>query len=335
MTIIITALLPVFVTLLLGYLAAWHHDQDSTSSSVLNKIVLTYTLPLSLFTGTVTTSRDQLIANLPMGAAMLAGLALPFAAALMIARYIFKRSLGESTLQALGISFPAVPFIGFPVLGTIFGAQAATLTVAIGGLITNLLIVPASIVLLTLANAGDQRANQARAGALRGTTQRRSGGAPIEIRDTPRLVGIVCASLKEPVVWAPILAILFVVLGISLPKTLVTSLQLLGSTTSGVSLFASGIILRALTPTVSAPIVASTTARLVIVPGLAFFAFPLSGLTGEALSDSIVALAMPCAVMLIILSVRYKIAEKESASVLFYSYVFSAVSVASAVLLTR
>ena len=43
---------------------------------------------------------------------------------------------------------------------------------------------------------------------------------------------------------------------------------------------------------------------------------------------------MPCAVMVIILSVRYKIAEKESASVLFYSYLFSAVSMTSVVLLT-
>jgi predicted permease len=140
--------------------------------------------------------------------------------------------------------------------------------------------------------------------------------------------------LKEPVVWAPILAILLVALDVTLPKLLVTSLQLLGSTTSGVSFFASGIILRALTPTVSIPIVASTVSRLAVVPALAFFVFPLAGVNGKALSDSVVALAMPCAVMLIILSVRYKIAERESASVLFYSYLFSAVSMTFAVLLT-
>jgi malonate transporter len=31
-TIIIAALLPVFVTLLLGYLAAWHNDYDGASA---------------------------------------------------------------------------------------------------------------------------------------------------------------------------------------------------------------------------------------------------------------------------------------------------------------
>ena len=44
---------------------------------------------------------------------------------------------------------------------------------------------------------------------------------------------------------------------------------------------------------------------------------------------------MPCAVMLIILSVQYKIAQAESASVLLYSYLFSAVSMTLSVLLTR
>ena len=43
---------------------------------------------------------------------------------------------------------------------------------------------------------------------------------------------------------------------------------------------------------------------------------------------------MPCAAMLINFSVRYEIAEKESASVLSYSYLFSAVSMTSAVLPT-
>jgi hypothetical protein len=40
------------------------------------------------------------------------------------------------------------------------------------------------------------------------------------------------------------LSVLFVALGITLPKPLVASLRQLGSTTSGVSLFASSIILR-------------------------------------------------------------------------------------------
>ena len=86
-------------------------------------------------------------------ATLFVGLAVPFLIALTIARIVVRRGLGESTLQALAISFPVVPFIGLPVLGTIFGTQAANKTVVISGLVTNLLILPVSIVLLTIAMA--------------------------------------------------------------------------------------------------------------------------------------------------------------------------------------
>ena len=336
MTTIINALLPVLVTLLLGYFAAWHHDDDSKAAATLNKMVMTYALPLSLFAGTVTISRGQIVANLPLMGAMLVGIAVPFAAALAAARYAFGRSLGESTLQALAISFPAVPFIGIPVLGAIFGAEAATLTVAISGLVTNLVVVPASIILLTLATAGrnGQGAVADHPGAGHGGASCNAGRAKAADAGPP-VAAILLSSLEEPVVWAPVAAVALVFAGVPVPKSLVASLQLLGSTTSGVSLFASGIILRAQTPTVSVPIVTSTAARLAVVPGLALLLFRVAGLGREALSESVVALSMPCAVMLVILSVRYRTAEKESASVMLYSYVLSALSMGAAVLLTR
>lgn len=71
---IISALLPVFVTLLIGYLAAWRHDEDGKAATALNKMVMTFTLPLSLFAGTVTISRNELVQNLPMMAALFVGL---------------------------------------------------------------------------------------------------------------------------------------------------------------------------------------------------------------------------------------------------------------------
>ncbi len=334
---IINALLPVFLTLLLGYFAAWHHDDDGNAATILNKMVMTYTLPLTLFAGTVTISRSQLVSNLPMLAALFVGLVVPFGVALAATRYGFRRGLGESTLQALAISFPAIPFIGIPVLGSIFGAEAATLTVAISGLVTNLIIVPISIVLLSLVAGGEGTKTPDRARDASGSSAPSQGDPSKQKKASPKSgVGqIILSSLQEPVVWAPVLAVVLVFIGIALPKPLISSLQLLGTTTSGVSLFASGIILRAHTPTISWPIVTSTVTRLAIVPGLAYFLLPLCGITGKPMSESVVALAMPCAVMLIILSVRYHIAEKESASVLLYSYVFSAGSMALAVLLTK
>jgi small neutral amino acid transporter SnatA (MarC family) len=62
--------------------------------------------------------------------------------------------------------------------------------------------------------------------------------------------------------------------------------------------------------------------------------FHLAGVAGETLSDPVVPLAMPCAVAPINLSAQYKFAERESASVLLYLCLFSAVGMTSVVLLT-
>ena len=91
---------------------------------------------------------------------------------------------------------------------------------------------------------------------------------------------------RKLVVRAPVLAVVFVAVGPLLPEIVVTPLQLLGWTTSGISLFASGVILRAQKPTISAAVVMSTVLRLAIVPRVALLMFQLLGLTGAALSGS-------------------------------------------------
>src|SRR5450755_4870958 len=82
-TTVVNALLPVVLTLLLGYVAGWHHDADTSVAAVLNRIVLTYALPLALFTGTVANSRAQLLGDLPLAVALLVGLVVADGAAVM------------------------------------------------------------------------------------------------------------------------------------------------------------------------------------------------------------------------------------------------------------
>ena len=57
---ILSALLPMVVTFLLGFVAAWHHDFGPTDAQILNRMVLRYAVPLVLFVGTVSTPRAQL-----------------------------------------------------------------------------------------------------------------------------------------------------------------------------------------------------------------------------------------------------------------------------------
>lgn len=272
---------------------------------MLNRMVITYTLPLGLFAGTVTTARDELTTDLRLGLILLVGMVVPFVATLLIARLLARRRLAESTLQAMAIGLPAIPFVGLPVLGSVFGAGPATLTVAVGSLVTNLVIVPLSLIMLGVA--------------ARGQTKRTTFRS---------VVGTVLASFQLPMVWAPILGLVLVLLDIHLPTPLVGAMGLLGSATAGVALFASGVVLRAYRPTVSLPIAVSTVCRLVVVPGLALAILPLLGLHLRLMSYPVISLSLPSPVLLVILAVRFDIAEREAASVLLYTYIFSAVTIA-------
>jgi predicted permease len=60
------AFLPMVVTFLLGFVAAWRHDFGSMEASTPNRMVLLYALPLTLFAGTVTTSRAGLSQDIPL-----------------------------------------------------------------------------------------------------------------------------------------------------------------------------------------------------------------------------------------------------------------------------
>jgi malonate transporter and related proteins len=55
---IIGALLPVVVTLLLGFVAGWRHDFDGKQATTLNRMVMLYALPLALFAGMAGISRQ-------------------------------------------------------------------------------------------------------------------------------------------------------------------------------------------------------------------------------------------------------------------------------------
>ena len=71
---ILSALLPMVVTFLLGFVAARRHDFGSKDASTLNRMVLLYAVPLALFAGTVTTSRAALSQDIPLVIALCVGI---------------------------------------------------------------------------------------------------------------------------------------------------------------------------------------------------------------------------------------------------------------------
>lgn len=113
-TITAGALLPIIVTLLLGYGAAWRRDFDENQAAILNRMVLEYALPMNLFAGMVSISRDQVLAQGPLALAILAGMTSAYFLVFLIVYYGARRNIMTSAMWALAIGrqFPpsAHPF---------------------------------------------------------------------------------------------------------------------------------------------------------------------------------------------------------------------------------
>ena len=120
-------------------------------------------------------------------------------------------------------------------------------------------------------------------------------------------------------VWAPILAFAMMLLGIPIPDPIRQSMNLLGHATGGVALFASGVILYSQRVSFSVPTLVSTVSRNVVIPALAWGLIAALGLPQEVEREAVLTLAIPTAVICVILAVEYQVAEQEMASTLFLS----------------
>ncbi len=323
MNVILGALLPVIVTLALGMLAGWRRDEDTKAAESLNRMVLVYALPLALFAGTITVSRQELVSQWPLLLALLAGTVLPFLLAFLVDRYLVGRTMQAAALQAMAFGFPAIAFTGIPILTPLIGDKA-TLVVDVAGLTGNIVILPVTLVLLSYAKEKEQS----------GSGKPCGGG-----QEDTSVLALVMKSLRhafsQPVVLAPLFAIAFVFTDIHLPGAMIKSFKLLGSTVGGISLFASGIILQSQTPRFSLPAALSTLARLLVIPGFAYLALTAVGEGGDLRKMTVLALGLAAAPMQVILSTRYGCDKEENASVLLYSNVLSIPSLAFLIWLTQ
>jgi hypothetical protein len=370
MNAVVGALLPLIVTLAFGFFAGWHHDFTPAQASVLNRMVLLYALPLMLFAGMVTIKRSTLTSDLGLAAAITAGLLGTYLVTFLIVRFALHRPAGVSALTALAVGAPAIPFAGVVVLGYLYGPSLSAVPVAVGALVLNVIEVPVTLVLLSAAT-GTAAAAAASATAppvalpvvqqpqhqltlpLRPAIAAGSVGqtasatqpqaAPASAAGPPPAASAaasgglgqhVRSAVTAPVVWAPVLALVLVLAGVPLPEVLVNAMKLLGSATTGVALFATGIVLFAQRITVSRFVVGAVAARNVVAPALLWVILAAIGMAHTDLRLAVLANALPAPAAAVIFAVQYRQGQREMASVVLFSSVGSLLTLAAFIALT-
>jgi hypothetical protein len=325
---ILSALLPMVVTFLLGFVAAWRHDFGSSDASTLNRMVLLYAVPLALFAGTVTTSRTALSEDIPLVIALCVAIIGLYGVVFLCSRIVFRMQVSTSALAALTASAPAVPFVGPAVLGDLFGGLSA-IPIAIASLVINLTVVPITILLLALdSKRRDRQENTP-------VAQEREHSA-----SSPRAYASVFAAklaetLKEPVVWAPVLAFIIVLSGFRIPQLIVHSLSLLGHASGGVALFACGIVLASSKIKVNRSVLFFIFLKNMAQPALVLGGLRWIGYGNRIVSEAVLTTAIPAMPIVIMFALQYRVIQAEAASAVFLSVMASVVTMGVFIALTH
>ncbi len=193
--------------------------------------------------------------------------------AFLVAMFVFRHDRREAGIAGLSAGAPIVGFLGIAVLSPLFGAQAA-LSVAIVALVVNVLQVPLGVFFV----------------------------APAGTKPAAALV----SALKQPVVLAPLIAVLIVVSGLHFPNFFDAPLALIGHATSGVAVFAAGLVLSAHKFHLNAEIVWNTIVKLVLMPATMLALALWMGITGSKLEELVLLSALPPAFTGIVLAGRYQ-----------------------------
>ncbi|MXV44869.1 permease [Saccharibacter sp. 17.LH.SD] len=310
---IIQAIFPILVTLGIGYIAAWRKDFNTSQANTLIRMVMLYALPLALFASILGTPRDKVLTAGPLALLILFAMAGLYVLFFVILRWGIKRRQAEAALIALTVTGPSVPFIGIPVLGQLFGASSAV-PVSIAALIMNLFQLPLTIMLMS----HDQR---------RSTSKDEH---PLTFKKNIIDLGNhLLHACHEPIVWAPLLALFLVILGMKIPPSFKSSFLLLGHATGGTALFASGVVLFARQVRFSALVGSMITIRNILIPlgvyGIARFIH----LPSIPMQEGVLTMAIPSAAINVILAMRYHVLEREIASVLFFGTLSAIITMAS------
>jgi malonate transporter len=312
---VVGALFPIFFVLALGYLAGKRHTFDADQAAGFSKLALSFALPAALFVSMTGIPRDLLLGQGRLVLALILSHVGLFVIAWIALKQIASLRGTPAIIYSLMLATSATPVFGLAVLGPILGASSAG-AVALVALAINV-TVPLAIVLLEMDAAARNRA----AGIATSTSN-------------PVITGLK-AGLKSPLLWGPLLGIAVVVAKIHVSAVVSSSLELIGSATSGVAVFSVGLVLAAHPVRLSAGVLAGSIARVAVQAAMLFILLRVLLVQSPFSRASLISCSFPLATVVVLFAARYKSAQSEAASMLLISTLALSVTVPAMLWITR
>ncbi|WP_392565290.1 AEC family transporter [Utexia brackfieldae] len=306
--IFLNDLLPIFVILLLGYIAGKRSSFSEDNAQAFNRLVLDYALPAALFISIVKADRAMLFADMSLTLASTVILIVCFFLSYFCCKKIFKHDRSEASVAAMIAGSPTVGVLGFATLSPIYGSGTITgLVVAIVAIVQHVLVIPFGVYLM---HPTDENGNK-------------------------RHRNPIIASLKEPIVIVPILAIVLVLLDIKFPPALTPSLNLIAYAKSGLAIFAAGVTLSVHQFELDGEVIFNTLLKLILMPAIALAIALSFGIRGEILQMLVLISALPPSFSGAIIGNRYQVYIKTGTSTLACSMLFFMLAAPLWIIITR
>ena len=248
--ILLYAIVPIIVVMLAGYISGKKGIFNGENAKAFNKVVLDYALPAALFVSIVDANRSMLVQDLKLSIISLVVIMFCFMVVYFIyAKYFKGIGPAEGAIMALVNGSPTIGFLGFAVLEPIFGTTPyVALVVAIVGIVVNAVGIPVG---LSLLNAAKEKTAPLPAGQKR-----------------PSAWKPVLHALAQPVAWAPILAVVWVVIGLPWPKYLNPSFDLIKGANASMAVFAAGITLSTFKISINWQAVLGVILKMIFMPAM-------------------------------------------------------------------
>lgn len=271
--VILYAVVPIIVVMLAGFISGQRGVFSGEDAKKFNKVVLNYALPAALFVSIVQASREMLVRDLKLTIVSVVGIMACFMLVYFIFKYCFKKNTGaDAAISALISGSPTIGFLGFAVLEPIFGTSpSVALVVAIVGIVVNAIGIPVG---LSLMNASLEKQKP-------GSTKQESAWKPV------------LHALEQPVAWAPILAVIWVVVGIPWPDWASPSFNLIAKANASMAVFSAGITLSAIKFTINWQVILGSILKMIMMPAVLLILGLLCKMDPENLKMLVVAGSLP------------------------------------------
>ena len=306
------ALVPVFFSIGAGYIAGKAKNGAMPLSSI-NTMLIDYALPFALFLYTAKMQRGSLADHLSLIVVLIAVMLVPYVGSLLMSRFVFRSDLAHAAVRAVTIGMPNFASVGLPLLRAVYGPDS-DLSVAIAVTTAAVVMSPAALVLL----------ERAQSSAGHSSTKTAQGGNGL-------LLKALRNTFIKPVVLAPLAGVAVSLAGWHLPVLLTKSLDIIGSTTAGLALFSTGLVLAAQPFRLDAQAWFGVLLSNIVQPLLAFALVGLLALPRSIAGQAVLLAAIPTGSFGILFGLPYGVKDTSAGTTLVASSALSAVTLAVAI----